>query len=85
MKTEVNNPERVATAILTAFSVGLLVGGFFSPPMGVIDGSVLMAAGILFAFAALWVAAYTINVKGGTASVKAGQTEVSISTDDETE
>lgn len=80
-----NVPERVATAILTAFSVGLLVGGFFSPPMGVIDGSVLMAAGILFAFASLWVAAYTINVKGGTASVKTGQTEVSITTDDDKE
>jgi hypothetical protein len=78
-------PERVATAVLTAFSVGLLVGGFLAPPMGVIDGSVLMAAGILFAFAALWVAAYTINVKGGTASVKTGQTEVSITTDDDKE
>jgi hypothetical protein len=51
--------------------------------MGIIDGSVLMAAGILFAFAALWVAAYTINVKGGTASVRTGQTEVSITTDDD--
>jgi hypothetical protein len=80
-----NVPERVATAMLTAFSVGLLVGGFLAPPMGVIDGSVLMAAGILFAFAALWVAAYTINVKGGTASVKTGQTEVSITTDDDKE
>jgi hypothetical protein len=83
MKTEINNPERLATVILSAFSVGLWVGGFCSPPMGVIDGSVLMATGILFAFAALWVAAYTINVKGGTASVRTGQTEVSITTDDD--
>lgn len=75
--------ERNATMTLTAFSIGLLVGGFLAPPMGVIDGSVLAAAGILFAFSALWVAAYAINVKGGTASVKAGQTEVSISTDDD--
>lgn len=85
MKIKVKNPERLVTAILTAISIGLLVGGFFCPPMGVIDGSVLAAAGIMFAFSALWVAAYTINVKGGTASVKAGQTEVSISTDDDTE
>lgn len=76
-------PERVATAILTAFSVGLLVGGFFSPPMGIIDSSVLMAAGILFAFSALWVAAYAINVKGGSAKIKHGQTELEIETDDE--
>lgn len=74
--------ERNATMTLTAFSIGLLVGGFLAPPMGVIDGSVLAAAGILFAFSALWVAAYAINVKGGSASVKSGQTEVSISTDD---
>lgn len=77
-----NVPERVATAILTAFSVGLLVGGFLAPPMGVIDGSVLMAAGILFAFAALWVAAYAINVKGGSAKVRHGQTEIELETDD---
>lgn len=76
-------PERVATAVLTAFSVGLLVGGFLAPPMGVIDGSVLAAAGILFAFSALWVAAYAINVKGGSAKVKHGQTEIEIETDDE--
>lgn len=75
--------ERNATMTLTAFSIGLLVGGFLAPPMGVIDGSVLAAAGILFAFSALWVAAYAINVKGGTASVKTGQTEVSITTDDD--
>lgn len=37
-------------------SIALFVGGFFCPPMGVIDGSVLKAAGILFAFAALAVA-----------------------------
>lgn len=37
-------------------SIGLFVGGFFCPPMGVIDGSVLKATGILFAFAALAVA-----------------------------
>lgn len=82
-KIKVKNPERLVTAILTAISVILLVGGFLCPPMGIIDGSILAASGILFAFAALWVAAYTINVKGGTASVKAGQTEVSISTDDD--
>lgn len=34
-------------------SVSLIVGGFFVPPMGVIDGSVLTATGILFGFGAL--------------------------------
>lgn len=74
--------ERNATMTLTAFSIGLLVGGFIAPPMGVIDGSVLAAAGILFAFSALWVAAYTINVKGGSARVKQGQIEIELETDE---
>lgn len=78
MKIKVNNPERLVTAILTVISIGLLVGSFFCPPMGEIDGSVLAAAGIMFAFAALWVAAYTINVKGGSAKVRHGQTEVEL-------
>lgn len=30
-----------------------MVGGFFCPPIGIIDGSVLTAVGELFAFAAL--------------------------------
>lgn len=42
--------------ICLSVSVALFVGGFFCPPMGVIDGSVLKATGILFAFAALAVA-----------------------------
>lgn len=39
-----------ATLFLSIF---LLVGGFFSPPMGVIDGSILSAVGLLLAFATL--------------------------------
>jgi len=34
-------------------AVGLFIGGFFVPPTGVIDGSILSAAGILLAFAAI--------------------------------
>lgn len=37
-------------------AVCLFIGGFFCPPIGVIDGSVLTAAGILLGFAALGVA-----------------------------
>lgn len=36
-------------------SIGLIVGGFLTPPMAIIDGSVLTAVGELFAFAALGV------------------------------
>lgn len=34
-------------------SIGLFVGGFFVPPTGVIDGSVITSVGILFGFATL--------------------------------
>ena len=34
-------------------SILLLVGGFLSPPLGIIDSSVLSAVGLLFAFATL--------------------------------
>lgn len=42
--------------VCLAVAVSLFVGGFFCPPMGVIDGSILKAAGILLGFAALGVA-----------------------------
>lgn len=39
--------------ICLCISIMLLIGGFFAPPTGVIDGSVLTAVGELFGFAAL--------------------------------
>lgn len=39
--------------ICLVVSVALLIAGFFVPPTGVIDGTVLSAVGELFAFAAL--------------------------------
>lgn len=33
-----------------AISILLIVGGFFCPPMGVIDGSVLTAVGLILMF-----------------------------------
>lgn len=46
--------------VCLAISVALFVGGFFCPPMGVIDGSVLKAGGILLAFSALAVGAQAL-------------------------
>lgn len=48
--------DKYIFVVCLGISIALFVGGFFCPPMGVIDGSVLKAAGILFAFAALAVA-----------------------------
>lgn len=41
-------------------AIALFIGGFFCPPMGIIDGSVLTAAGILFGFAALGIAGQSL-------------------------
>ena len=39
--------------ITLSLSIRLIVGGFVCPPLGVIDGSVLTAIGMLLAFAIL--------------------------------
>lgn len=58
-------------------SIGLFVGGFFCPPMGQIDGSVLTAGGILFAFAALAVAGQNL-ANGKEVVFKKGDIEISV-------
>lgn len=63
-------------------SIGLLVGGFFAPPMGVIDGSVLTAAGILFAFGTLAQIPIIIEVAGYT-KISSGNTTIEISKDED--
>jgi len=47
--------ENVDVVFWIAFivSIGLIIGGFFTPPLGVIDGSVLTGTGILSAFVEL--------------------------------
>lgn len=37
--------------LLLIISLSLIIGGFFCPPMGVIDGSVITAVGLLLMFA----------------------------------
>lgn len=58
-------------------SIGLIVGGFFTPPMAEIDGSVLTAVGTLFAFATLGIVGHAID-QGYDAKVKHGNTELTI-------
>ena len=63
--------------VCLAFALGLFVGGFFCPPMGVIDGSVLKAAGILLGFATLAVAGQNL-ANGKEVTFHHGDTEVAI-------
>lgn len=71
---------QVVCIVLTAIAISLLVGGFFAPPMGKIDGSVLQAAGIVFGFAALWVTAHIIIevYRDGKITAKVGNASLSI-------
>ena len=74
---------KVAFLICLLTSIGLMVGSFFCPPMGVIDGSVLKAVGELFGFATLptiWTIA-----KGRTVTLNHGNTSISLGDDDNQE
>lgn len=74
--------ELYISALLTFSSVILIIGGFFCPPMGEIDGSILTAVGELFAFATLWNATVAVY-KGKGVNFRHGNTEVSINDADE--
>lgn len=79
-----NKPGHTKTIpfwICLIVSIGLLVGGFFVPPMGVIDGSVLTAVGILFAFGTLAQIPIIIEVAGYT-KISNGNTIIEISKDE---
>ena len=58
-------------------SVLLIVLSFFIPPLAIVDGSVLAAAGELFGFAALGAVVHSID-KGKTASVSHNGTTITV-------
>lgn len=62
-------------------AVLLFVGGFFCPPMGVIDGSILKAGSILLGFAALGVAGQNL-ANGKDVTFNHGETEIKIGDDE---
>lgn len=68
--------------VCLAFSLALFIGGFFCPPMGVIDGSVLKAGGILLGFATLAVAGQNL-ANGKDVIFSHGDTKVEINDEEE--
>lgn len=56
-------------------TIGLFVGGFFVPPKGVIDGSVVTCGGILFGFATIGQIPHIIE-KSKMVKVVAGSTTI---------
>jgi small neutral amino acid transporter SnatA (MarC family) len=63
-------------------AAAMFVGGFFCPPMGVIDGSVLKAGGILLGFAALAVAGQNL-ANGKEVTMKKDDLELTIGDNEE--
>ena len=62
-------------------AVGLMVGGFFVPPTGVIDGSVLTASGILLGFATC--AQLPTLIHGREVKIKKGEMTIELGDNDE--
>lgn len=73
--------ETKAAIILAAISAAMLLGAALTPPMWIIDGSILAAVGELFAFASLFKAGEAID-RGIDAKIKHGQTEIELNNPD---
>ena len=74
--------SRITFAICFFVSVGLIVGGFFVPPMGVIDGSCLTAVGELLAFPTLLYGFRAVEL-GLRVKFQKGETSIEISKEEE--
>lgn len=72
--------DKLIFFICLAVSISLFVGGFFCPPLGVIDGSVLTAGGILLGFATLAVAGQNL-ANGRDVTFKKGDVEITVEDD----
>lgn len=70
----------VTFGICLAVSIALIIGGFFTPPMGVIDGSCLTAIGELIAFPAMAFGFRAIEL-GYDMKINHGNTTVEINND----
>lgn len=75
---------KVAFYTTQTIAFSLMIGGFFCPPMGVIDGSVLTAVGEMFLFPTLYSAVHII-LAGQDIKVKYGNMEISSEKDDKKE
>lgn len=69
--------SRITFAICFFVSVGLIIGGFFVPPIGVIDGSCLTAVGELLLFPTLLYGYRAVEL-GLTVKFQKGETSIEI-------
>lgn len=68
--------------ITFVLSVALIVGGFFCPPIGEIDGSVLSAVGLLLMFATIDKIPEAIKA-GKSIKIQKGDLELEVTKDQE--
>lgn len=80
----VSRPTSFLLVVLTIITVGLIVASFLVPPTGVIDPSVLKAAGEIFAFATLFVVREAIK-EGLSVKASHGNTTIEVGRDEEEE
>lgn len=69
--------SRMTFIVCFFVSVGLIVGGFFVPPMGIIDGSCLTAVGELLLFPTLLYAFRAVEL-GLKVKFQKGETSIEI-------
>lgn len=79
-KISVSKGGMIATITTFVVSLGLIIGGFFVPPLGVIDGSVLTAVGELFMFGVLFEIPYFARLNK---SLKISKGDTTIELNDE--
>lgn len=73
--------NHLAFWVCLIISIGLSIGSFFVPPMGIIDGSVLAIVGEMFAFAALATVIAALG-KGSDVTISHGKTNVTVNAPD---
>lgn len=73
---------KCAFYVSQAIAIGLIIGGFFCPPMGVISGTVLTAVGELFMFPTLYAAVHII-LSGQDLKIQKGDFTISSNKDND--
>ena len=66
--------------ICLAITILLLVGGFFAPPLGIIDNSVLVGCGFISLLALI--KQIPTMIKGRSVELKHGETSLTLGDDD---
>ena len=74
--------SRLTFTVCFFVAVGLIIGGFFTPPQGAIDGSVLTGIGELVLFPTVRYAYIAIKL-GLRVKFQKGETSIEISKDDD--